>query len=192
MYYCEKCYAVSESDRCQYCGKKSLQEAQPGNYCLLIEADDMFAEMFMGILQSEDILHRSMPSGDGVRSRFALGLGKQKIFVPYELFDSAKELLDELFENAQREIKSQLADNIGKLFASPRTEKRIRKALKLTEKQSVIDYCKDNIINADKIVDGGLIISCRENGSYLYVYKDNLTITVNSATYEILSAKNSK
>ena len=149
----------------------------------------MFGEAFGGLLKGKNIPYSAMPSGNWLRTYFALKLENLKIFVPYEFFDKAKELLNEILANYEEEQKSNLKIHIDKLFISPHSEKKMKKILKIYEKDSLIDYCEDKIINADKIVNKGKISSCSNGGNYLFVYKDNELFIINSATYEIISAK---
>lgn len=59
----------------------------------------------------------------------------------------------------------------------------IRKySVKITEKDSLIDYCTDKIMNADRIVNEGRISGCLKGGNYLFVYKGKELFVINSAT----------
>jgi hypothetical protein len=189
LYYCENCHILNEHDYCKNCGKKKLRNPENNDYCFLIEVNSMFGEAFGGLLKGKNIPYSAMPSGNWLRTYFALKLENLKIFVPYEFFDKAKELLNEILANYEEEQKSNLKIHIDKLFISPHSEKKMKKILKIYEKDSLIDYCEDKIINADKIVNKGKISSCSNGGNYLFVYKDNELFIINSATYEIISAK---
>lgn len=54
---------------------------------------------------------------------------------------------------------------------------------------SLTVYCADKIINADRIINRGIISNCIKGGYYLYVYNGKEVIIINSATYEIISVK---
>lgn len=189
MYYCEKCHTLNEQNCCQSCSKINLRNPDKNDFCFLIEVDSMFGEMFVGILKDENITYSAMPSGNGMRSVFALKLENYKIYVVYELFDRAKELLNELFINLEDAETKDLKKNLDKLFASQRSEKKIRKILKISNNDSLTAYCADMINNADRIMNQGEISSCNKGGYYLYVYKGKEVIIINSATYEVISAK---
>ena len=189
LYYCEKCHAINDQDYCQSCGKKNLRNPDKGDHCFLIEVNSMFGEMFIGILEEENIRYVAMPSGNGVRSNSALKLENLKIFVVYEFLNRAKELLNEILSNFEEAENGNLKNNIDRLFVPQRSEKKIKKFLKMTENDSLIAYCTDKIINADSVVNKGKISSCIKGGDYLFVYKGNELIVINSATYEILSVK---
>lgn len=189
LYYCEKCHVLNEHDCCRSCGKKSLRNPGKGDYCFLIEADSMFGEMFIGILDDESISYTAIPSGNGVRSQFALKLENLKIYVDYEFFDRAKDLLDNILTNIEETQSKELKQNINMLFVPHRTEKKIKKTLKLAEDISIRAYCSDIIMNADRILNKGRISGCIKGGNYLFVYKGKELFIINSATYEIISAK---
>jgi len=192
LYYCENCHLLNERDYCQSCRKKNLRTPDKNDYCFLVEVDSMFGGMFLGILEEENVSYSYMPSGNGVRSFFGLKLENLKIFITYEFFEKAKELLNGILINFEENQGKDLKENIDKLFVSPRSEKKIKKILKLTENDSLIDYCSDKIMNADRIVNKGSISGCTNGGEYLFVYKENESITVNSVTYEIIAVKRTK
>lgn len=188
-YYCENCHTLNVQDCCLLCGKINLRNPDKNDYCFLIEADSMFGEMFIGILEDENIPYSAMPSGNGIRSIFALKLENYKIYVTYEFIYRAKELLNEILINSEEEEIKDLKKNLDRLFASQNSEKKIKKNLKMSENDSLTAYCADKIINADRIINQGKISSCIKGGYYLYVYKGKEVIIINSATYEIISAK---
>ena len=192
LYYCENCHALCEQNYCMFCGKKDLRNPNKCDYCFLTEVDSMFGKMFTGILEGESIPYSAMPSGNGVRSYFALNLENLKIFVVYEFFYRAKELLGEIFADFEEEERKNLVENIDKLFVPHRSEKKIKKMLKMAENESISAYCADKIISADRIINKGQISGCTKGGHYLFIYKDGELITVNSATYEILSVKTTR
>jgi len=183
---------LNEQDYCKACCKKGLRDPDKKDYCLLVEANSTFGEIFKGILEEENIPYSNIPSGNGVRSAFALKLENQKIFIVYEFFEKAKEMLSEMLINFEENQNRDLYKNIERLFASPRTEKKIKKVLRLTESDSLIGYCFDKIMKADEIINRGRISGCTKNGEYLYVYKENELIIINSVTYEIIAAKRAK
>jgi len=190
FYYCEKCHTLNEQDCCQSCGKNNLRNPDKNDYCFLTEVDSMFGEMLNGILEYENIPYSSLPSGNGIRSSLGLKLENYKIFVAYDFFDRAEEILNEILINIEEAESRDLKKNLDKLFASQRSEKKIKKILKMGENDSLTAYCADKIINADRILNQGKISGCLKGGYYLYVYKGKEVIIINSATFEIISAKN--
>lgn len=123
--YCEKCHTLNEQDCCQYCGRINLRNPYENDYCFLIEVNSIFGRMFIGILEYESIPYSAMPSGNGILSIFALKLENYKIYVTYEFFSRAKELLNEILINSEKEEESkELKKNLDKLFASESSEKK--------------------------------------------------------------------
>lgn len=191
MQYCEKCHTLIPQPYCGACGNKLLRAPNSDDYCFLIEADNLFGEMFKGILEDESIPYVDTPAGNGVRSRFALRLDRLKIYVPYAFYDRADEILKDIFSSIENAQKEELEKNIDKLFLSPRNEKKIRKALKMPDSDSLIARCADMVMNADRIVNNGRI-SSSPGGDYLFVYKNKDLAVINSATYEIISLEKQK
>lgn len=188
IFYCDKCHMLSEQDNCKFCSKKHLKSPENNDYCFLFEIGTTFGEMFEGILKNENIPYSVIPSGNGVRSCFGLRLENVKIYVPFCCFYKAKALLNETIFNFEDQ-NIDLKNSIDKLFVSERNEKKIRKILDLNKNDNFINYCANIIINSDRITNEGRISSCLKGGEYLFVYKNDVIITVNSATYELLSAK---
>ena len=192
FYYCENCNTLNEQDYCKFCGKEFLRKPERNDYCLLIETGFMFAEMFKGVLDEENIPYTDCPSGNGVRSQFALRLENVKIFVPYEFYFIAKELLNEILKNIEESQNRDFFENIDLLFIQLRNEKKIKKTLKMPETYNLVAYCLDKIKNADRIDNKGKISGCTKGGDYIFVYKGAELIIVNSATYEIISVERNK
>jgi hypothetical protein len=188
-HYCENCHLLNEQDYCQSCGKKNLKKPSKTDYCFLIEVDSMFGEMFKGILENENIPYVDFPSGNGVRSQFALKLENLKIFIAYEFFNDAKELLNNIPANFEEAQSRDLKNNINRLFVQNRAEKRIKKKFKMSENESLIAYCTEMIRSADSIDNRGRISGCTKGGEYLFAYKGNEFCIINSVTYEIISVE---
>ena len=97
-------------------------------------------------------------------------------------------MLNGIFVNFEESQSGDIKKNINMLFVSHRAEKKIKKILQI-KNGSVTAYCSEKILNADKIVNGGRISGCTKGGNYLFIYKDKELFIINSATYEIISAK---
>lgn len=180
---------LSEQEYCRYCGNKDLREPDGSDYCFLIEADTMFGEMLKGILEGDNIPYVAMPLGSGVRTRFALRLERMRIYVTYEFLETAKELVNGILSSNEEDQNAEIKNNIDKLFTLPRNGKKVKKILKIAEDESLTEYCANAIIDADKIINEGRISSCLKGGEYLFVYKGDMQIVLNSVTYEIISVK---
>lgn len=191
-FYCEKCKLICEEEFCDSCGNKKLRPPENNDFCFLIEIDSMFGAMFENILKEERIPCADIPVGNGVRSCFALKLENHRLYVPFEFLSKARQLINELLDTFNETQNRDLIKNVDKLYIVIRSEKKIRKILKLASEESLVDYCKDKIIHADTIAYEGKISSCIKGGCYLFVYKDDEVFIVNSVTYEIISAKKVK
>ena len=97
MKYCDHCHCVVEESPCPYCGKHLLRDAENGDYCLLTEKEEIWAKLFMEVLENNHIPYTSLPIlGAGV----VIHAGKTEryqIYVPYDSLLSAKELYTETF-----------------------------------------------------------------------------------------------
>lgn len=183
--YCENCYLVSVSERCPICGKR-LRPVDDGDFCLLYEDDRNACGDVMTALSEHEIPCESMPFGSGVESQFGLPLGRLRLYVPYPKLDEAKRLLREMREAETQAQREKLLENVGKLHIMPKLEKKLRKKLKLSESESLIDYCVNIINSAAKIEDGGRI-GAATTGRYIFCYADTATLALSDATFEILS-----
>ncbi len=129
-----------------------------------------------------------LPSGNGVRTQFALPLENFKVYVPFGCYDEASKRLNDVCDATQDELKESVLQNLEKLFiANAKREKKFRKKLKLEKGEDCIAAISARIQGSDKIVDGGMITSCRKGGHYLFVYSGSAIITVNSATFEVIA-----
>ena len=75
-----------------------------------------------------------------------------------------------------------LLANIDKIHTTPLGEIRVRRNLAL-ETKDVVNWCSNEIKNADKII---------RNGKNWYVYKGSNIITVNANSYTIITAHKMK
>ena len=75
----------------------------------------------------------------------------------------------------EREI---LINNLNKIHTTELGILRIKRNLKVDS--DVVNYCKDKIINVNSTVV--------KKGKNFYITKDNLTITINSYSYTIITA----
>lgn len=98
MKYCEHCHCVISQSICPDCGNSHLRDVENNDYCLIAEKEEMWAKLFMEILESNHIPYTSLPIlGAGV----VLKAGKTewyRIYVPYEKLSAALNLWKETFE----------------------------------------------------------------------------------------------
>ena len=98
MLYCEKCMMLNEGPRCVRCDGKRLREVKIGDFCFLDEQTQMWAEMLCDVLEKNGIpcFSRSV-LGAGLAMAVGANMDRQRVFVPYEKLDEAKEIDSELF-----------------------------------------------------------------------------------------------
>lgn len=96
MVYCEKCKVLSESGSCCVCGSRSVRLPRFDDYCLLTERGYMWTSMLEDVLRDQGIRPVSLEvldHGYGLRLH-----DRHRVYVPYEVYEQAKELMAELFE----------------------------------------------------------------------------------------------
>ncbi|HIU46564.1 MAG TPA: DUF2007 domain-containing protein [Candidatus Fimadaptatus faecigallinarum] len=98
MNYCENCMLLTEGERCVRCNRRKLRAPRPGDFCLLDERPAMWAGMLMDVLGQNGIpcVTRSA-LGAALSQEVGHNLERQRVFVPYEQLDEARELVRELF-----------------------------------------------------------------------------------------------
>ena len=186
MNYCENCRTVGEQETCANCGNRKLRPAEPKDACFLGELEARSAQMTAEILQKENIPCASVPSGDGIRSVFGLPLENCKLYVPYACLERANDILDAFADDFDEERRRELLDHFEQWHALPRSEKKMRKRLRLTDTQ-LFARCREIVERARRVDDGGRIGGCPKDGRYWFVYTDREILAFNCATYEVLS-----
>ena len=189
MNYCEKCKSLTEEEYCSVCGNKKIREVSTDDYCVLTECEQMYGEMLRDALQEEEIDCVLIPCGNGVRSQFGLPLGKYKVYVPYKNYENSLEIFKSFFnEPTTDDLKELLLANIDKWnIVSARTEKKIRKKLKLSDNADIIECIKDVIEKSQCIEDRGIMSFTNTFGSHcLAVEIDKVTLMFSDESFEIL------
>lgn len=189
MNYCEKCKLLTEKECCHICRNKSIREVDSDDFCLLTEREQMYGEMLRDALQGEEIDCVLIPCGNGVRSQFGLSLGRYRIYVPYKSYESSLEILKSLFNTpTSDDLKELLLANIDKWhIVNGRTEKKIRKKLKLSDDADIMECIKDRVEKSPHIEDRGEITFIETFGSHgLAVKIDKVTLWFSDASFEIL------
>ena len=190
MKYCKSCKYLCDSVPCLICGSPDLCEVQNDDYCFLFECDTAFGETLEEIFENEAIPHAMVPSGNGVRSALGLNLENFKIFVPYEFYGQASEIINYFTSDSTEELKNDLLNNRSKWHIQGMfTEKKLKKKLNISKDGNLFSHCESIVSTAIKITDEGLISSCAEGGHYLNIIGENATLMFNSITYELLHAK---
>ena len=94
MYFCERCNALMQENRCANCGKKKLREVQDDDFCFfaVLEADK--ARYFEENLKLQNIPVALLGVGLDLRTRTS---GSMKIYIPYSYLERAKEVYRLIF-----------------------------------------------------------------------------------------------
>lgn len=120
----------------------------------------------------------ALPYGNGIEAHFALPSSNYRLYVPFRSLQTAKDILREMENIKTEELRNNLLSNDNQFNVNPKTEKKIRKKIKLSENQDFFIHCINIIKSSIKI---------EVNGNYIYCYSDNAILVLNSLTYEILS-----
>ncbi len=185
MFYCEKCRMVFETDFCEFCSETQLREVGDDDFCFLIECEELFGKMLEEALQNEGIKCAMRPVGNGVRSNFGLSLGKYQVFVPYQFYTQACDMLEFFRDDSSSTdtLKQILLDHIEKWsFEKKSAEKKIRKKFKLEKDVDVMETVKELVEQAESVEDMGLM-SYGEHG--LLVKCDDFKLWFSSESYKI-------
>lgn len=98
MKFCEKCNTLCDSAVCPACGNKSLREPQFDDFCFLTEREPMWADMLRAALADAQIESAYRPLlGMGVTFGAGRTLDRHQIFVPYDCYDAALDVMLALF-----------------------------------------------------------------------------------------------
>lgn len=98
MKYCEKCYHLTEKERCPYCKNKKLTSPRDTDYCFLIEKEMIFSEMLIETLNNNKIIATYQTVlGAGIAMNLGPTFERYKIFVPYANLSKSNEILNEMF-----------------------------------------------------------------------------------------------
>ena len=186
MKYCENCMTLCASECCEVCGNLQVREVTSKDFCFLLECEETFGEMLKPILDETNIACELIPAGNGARSAFGLRLGNYRVYVPYQQYETAQEILKDLWDDPADDLREDLLENADRWHVkNDGALKKLRKKLALTEKEDFLAYVKDGVASAAEISDDGLISACTRGGHYISVKIKNQRIWFNSETYEI-------
>ena len=193
MNYCEHCKMLTTDTVCPDCGKKALRAAQNDDFCLLLCCDSMFGEMLEEALLDEEIPCAKIPDGTGVRSALGLSLENFRIFVPYSLYEKAKEVYLSLCsdpQEEQEELRTSLLENREDWFVNGSSaEKKMKKKLGIPQEDDLFAFCEEIVKTAKQIVDQGWLSSCPAGGHQLAVTSEAFKLFFNSETFELMDVK---
>lgn len=164
MKYCENCHIVTDFPRCPACGAKVFREVREEDFCLLLERTASDCAVLKEIFEEENIPCVAMPSGNGFRSSLGLRLENEKLFVPYAQLQRTKEIVRALADRETERLRGQILQHADALGA-----------------------CREKIMSAHRIEDGGRRLDGPGSGHFLFCYADGATLCVDSESLEILS-----
>ena len=97
--YCEKCCRIIEGDRCPVCKKSRVRQPEPKDLCFLTEQNYISSTMLEDVLRQENIpFLKKGVLGAGLAIKVGPMLEWSRFYVPFEILDSAKRVVEELFE----------------------------------------------------------------------------------------------
>ena len=186
MKYCENCRAITEEEICEVCGRTELREVREDDYCLLTECSEKFGKMLYFSLQDCDIKCAMVPFGNGARNALGLNLESFRMYVPYERYEEAKDVIAVLSVDPTENIRAKLLENQEEWHVNnPRMLKKLCRRLKLKDDTKLMETVKSMVEAMPRITDGGLISGCPEGGHYIFIKTDEGKFWFNSVTFEI-------
>ena len=187
MKYCEKCNTVVTLKYCPACGNKKIREVTSDDFCFLIECGQTYGEMLKDALQEEKIQCVLVPWGDGVRSKLGLKLENYKVYVPYEHYERAREILAFNNKTESDNIKELLLANKDKWnIANERAEKKLRKKLKIDDNVDIFEYISEGVKKSQDVKDRGFMGSFVPPAHGLTVKIGDVTLWFSAETFEII------
>ena len=184
MKYCENCHIVTDFPRCPACGAKVFREVREEDFCLLLERTASDCAVLKEIFEEENIPCVAMPSGNGFRSSLGLRLENEKLFVPYAQLQRTKEIVRALADRETERLRGQILQNADALHMAPRLARKLAKKWK---EGDALGACREKIMSAHRIEDGGRRLDGPGSGHFLFCYADGAMLCVDSESLEILS-----
>jgi len=162
--YCERCKILTDNTVCS-CGAKNLREPNKNDAVYLTTKDQIFSSMLEDVLGQHGIpcLKQAKLGAAFVRTvGFGTRFEEYRFFVPFEMFDRANELLEELFTDA---------DNVEPVEESKPLPVESKRKLKIWE---VVLY----IFGVIFIALGSPLIIIAISDSYLPFWTPGIIFTV--------------
>lgn len=186
MKYCEKCNSIVTLDYCPTCGNKKIREISPDDFCFLVECGQVYGDILKDTFLEEGIECALIPWGDGVRSKFAMKLENYKVYVPFKYYDRARAILDENSDVVTTNIKELLLTNRDKWHvADERTEKNIRKRLKIADGVDIFEFIREGVEQSQDVKNRGVMYSFTSGANWLTVKIGSVTLWFSDDSFEI-------
>jgi hypothetical protein len=104
MYYCDNCMLLSQLDACPHCGRRGLKPPQDSDFCFLADKEMMWGGMLADVLKQKGIPYVDKPVfGAGLAVKTGYALERYRYYVPFSRLCDAREIVDELFGEANNE-----------------------------------------------------------------------------------------
>lgn len=179
-----------ESASCPKCGKRKLREIKDNDYCFVKEVSELEKVRLEAYLKENEIPPVFIPFVEGLGSFYTFRPPVYKTYVPFHLLEKTKDIMKALEEESSAELKSQLIKIIPKINIEAKYAKKLAKKLKLPPDVDFLNYCRETILNADRVIDGsGDLGPCEQA---FYVYANDVRIVVAKLNYEIVAVKKMK
>ncbi len=102
--YCERCNSIFEGKRCPVCGSKRVREPIAEDLCLVTEKESLWSGTLEDVFKQNNIPYITKSVlGAGITSSIGIMHERIRFYVPYEFYESASDLVEELFAPADEE-----------------------------------------------------------------------------------------
>ena len=99
--YCPHCHILTINTRCPICLSREVREPRSGDYCFLTEKESLWAGAVTDLLRRNDIpFVTENVLGAGLSARLGSSFERVRIYVPFEQFETARELERGFFSDA--------------------------------------------------------------------------------------------
>ena len=104
MMYCEKCKSLFTSSHCPNCNGKAVRDPGSNDLCFLTEQQQPWSEMLKDVLEQNCIPSFTQNVlGAGMVMKVGPILERIKFYVPFSHFEKAKQIVEELFSDADNQ-----------------------------------------------------------------------------------------
>ncbi len=103
MNYCKKCHILCEDTACPRCGNEYVCPPTAEDYVFLAEKEYPWSEMLEQALKDEGIpvVTNDSVVGAWITTRLGARFERSQLFVPFEFFVQASQILSDMFDNPE-------------------------------------------------------------------------------------------
>ena len=190
MNYCKSCNLACEDISCPRCGKRKLREIKDNDYCFVKEVFELEKMRLEAYLKENEIPLVFIPYVEGAGSFYTFRPPVHKMYVPFHLLKKTMDIMKALEEESNAALKAQMIEDAPKINIDVKYAKKLAKKLKLPSDMDILNYCREIILNADRVADRSGEMGFGEQA--IYVYANNVCLIVSTFNYEILTVKKIK